>query len=184
MFQFMGSLRIHFIEPFDTQTHAHTHTCLSVKTYWGRWNDTRARWSGSRIDDYLRRSWRRWTGGQMEVGVSCNAGCVCFSPTEETKTGLNLQLNPWPAFDLVYGTGGAGQKAGHGEGSGCEMGACCCFEVPPRIWKRPIKQDHKSGTAFLLNLTIHTINPKNSTKHLFRNMRRSGKLSESNVLSP
>lgn len=126
-------------------------------TNWGRQDDSGACWSGRRIDDWPRRSRRRSTGGQMEVGVSCHTGGVCFSPVAETKTGLNLQLNPWPAFDLVSRTGGGGQRAGRRGGGGCEMGACCCFEVPPRIWKRPIKQDYKSGTACLSKLRVQLL---------------------------
>lgn len=96
-------------------------------------------------------SWRWESPARSEVSF--------FPPMAETKTGLNLQLNPWPAFDLVNGTVGGGQRAGQRGGSGCEMGACCCFEDPPRIWKSPIKQDYKSGKGFLLKLSIHAFNP-------------------------
>lgn len=44
------------------------------------------------------------------------------------------------------------------------MGACCCFEVPPRIWKRPIKQDYKSGKAFLPRVSIHTFTGQKNYK--------------------
>lgn len=135
-----------------------------------------------------RQNWRRAEEELEEVNRRSNGGgsllphwrCLFF-PIAETKTGLNLQLNPWPAFDLVNGTGGGGQRAGRRGGSWCEMGACCCFEVPPRIWKRPIKQDYKSGTTFLLNLSIHPFIPrKNWGKHRFTNILCFKKLSESN----
>lgn len=113
-------------------------------------------------------NWRRAEEELEEVNRRSNrggslsrhtGGCLFF-PIVETKTGLNLQLNPWPAFDLVSGTGGGGQRAGRRGGSGCKTGACCCFEVPPRIWKRPIKQDYKSGATFLFELSIHTSIPQ------------------------
>lgn len=52
----------------------------------------------------------------MEVGVPCHAGGVCFFPMAETKTGLNLQLNPCPAFDLVSRTGEEGRGRDRREG--------------------------------------------------------------------
>lgn len=110
------------------------------------------RWAKEEQEEVNRRSNR---GGSLLPHWRC-----LFFPIAETKTGLNLQLNPWPAFDRVSGTGGEGQRAGRrGEAAGVKWGACCCFEVPPRIWKRPIKQDYKSGTAFLFKLSIHTVTP-------------------------
>lgn len=120
-------------------------------------------------------NWRRAEEELEEVNRRSDGGgslllhwrCLFFPPIAETKTGLNLQLNPWPAFDLVSGTGGGGQRAGHRGGSECKMRACCCFEVPPRIWKRPIKQDYKTGTTFLLKLSVRTLIPQEPNKASF-----------------
>lgn len=119
----------------------------------------------------LTTSWGGVGGGEQEVRWRWESPATLevsvFPPIAETKTGLNLQLNPWPAFDLVSGTGGGGQRAGHRGGSECKMGACCCFEVPPRIWKRPIKQDYKTGTTFLLKLSVRTLIPQEPNKASF-----------------
>lgn len=131
-------------------------------------------WSGSRIDDELRRS-RRRVNGRSNGGGSLlpHWRCLFFHITE-TKTGLNLQLNPWPAFDLVSGTGGGGQRAGRRGGCGCEMGACCCFEVPPRIWKRPIKQDYKKWHSLPPQTKHSHVCPlKNPTQHPLTNIPHS-----------
>lgn len=119
----------------------------------------------------LTTSWGGVGGGEQEVRWRWESPATLevsvFPPIAETKTGLNLQLNPWPAFDLVSGTGGGGQRAGQRGGSECKMGACCCFEVPPRIWNRPIKQDYKTGTTFLLKLSVRTLIPQEPNKASF-----------------
>lgn len=134
-----------FIEPW----HTHTQLTASEDKLWAvKWQRDLAEWQQN-----WRWNWGGAEGGQWEVKwrwESPAALTVSVFSRSSSKAGLNLQLNPWPAFDLVRG-----QRAG-GEACGVKWGACCCFEVPPRIWTRPIKQDYKSGTAFLLKQSVCT----------------------------
>lgn len=127
-----------------------THTAaLSTKT-----NCRAAEWQQGTVAEAtkLTISWGGVGRGYQQVKwrwESLQPHWRCLFPlpsTAETNTGLNLQLNPWPAFDLLSGTGGEGQGGGTAGWSGCEMWASC-LEDPPRIWKSPIKQAYKSNSV-------------------------------------
>lgn len=147
----------------------HTHTQLPVSedklgaVEW-QWGMVEWQQNWRRAEEELEEVNRRSDGG----GSLLPHWRCLFFPHSGNKNRLKLTVEPltclWPG---ERDRGRRAEGGTDGEGSGCEMGACCCFEVPPRIWRRPIKQDYKSGATFLLKLSIHNLIPHKLNKASF-----------------